>query len=45
VVANPSRIKSDLGWQSLYDLDSTIRSAWDAWQVSTKEKSEVLMRR
>lgn len=44
VVANPARIRTELGWRSRYDLDNTIRSAWDAWQVSTKKKSEVLMR-
>jgi UDP-glucose 4-epimerase len=31
VVADATRIRSELGWQSKYDLDSIIESAWRAW--------------
>lgn len=34
VVANPTRIRDDLGWKSRHDLDSIIGSAWNAWPDS-----------
>ncbi|TWD80178.1 UDP-glucose 4-epimerase [Kribbella amoyensis] len=34
VVADPARIRADLGWSARYDLDAMVRSAWDAWQYA-----------
>jgi UDP-glucose 4-epimerase len=31
VVADPARIRRDLGWQAKYDLDAMISSAWSAF--------------
>jgi UDP-glucose 4-epimerase len=31
VVADPTRMHADMGWQSRHDLDSIIQSAWQAW--------------
>ncbi|MDX6239405.1 MAG: UDP-glucose 4-epimerase [Kribbellaceae bacterium] len=32
VVADPSRIESELGWSAKHDLESMVRTAWEAWQ-------------
>jgi UDP-glucose 4-epimerase len=32
VVADPTRIHRDLDWEAKHDLDSMVRSAWEAWQ-------------
>ncbi|MGC4937296.1 UDP-glucose 4-epimerase GalE [Kribbella sp. DT2] len=34
VVADPARIHQDLDWEAKHDLDSMVRSAWEAWQYS-----------
>jgi UDP-glucose 4-epimerase len=34
VVADPARIHRDLDWSAKHDLDSMVRSAWEAWQYS-----------
>jgi UDP-glucose 4-epimerase len=31
VVADATKIRTQLGWQSAHDLESIIESAWDAW--------------
>jgi UDP-glucose 4-epimerase len=32
VVADPSRIEAELGWCAKHDLESMVRTAWEAWQ-------------
>jgi UDP-glucose 4-epimerase len=32
VVADPSRIEAELGWSAKHDLESMVRTAWEAWQ-------------
>jgi UDP-glucose 4-epimerase len=34
VVADASKIKDELGWQSSHDLDGIVESAWAAWATS-----------
>jgi UDP-glucose 4-epimerase len=34
VVADPSKIRAELGWQSRHKLESIIDSAWQAWCAS-----------
>jgi UDP-glucose 4-epimerase len=33
VIADASKIRDDLGWQSKHDLDSIVESAWAAWSA------------
>jgi UDP-glucose 4-epimerase len=35
VVADPSKIRAELGWQSRHKLESIIDSAWQAWCAPT----------
>jgi UDP-glucose 4-epimerase len=39
VVADPTRIRTELGWRSRHDLEGTIGSAWDAWRVVSDERA------
>jgi UDP-glucose 4-epimerase len=32
VVADPSLIEAELGWSAKHDLESMVRTAWEAWQ-------------
>jgi UDP-glucose 4-epimerase len=32
VIADATKIRTELGWQASHDLDSIIASAWQAWQ-------------
>jgi UDP-glucose 4-epimerase len=34
VVADPSRIEAALGWSAKHDLESMVRTAWEAWQLA-----------
>jgi UDP-glucose 4-epimerase len=36
LVANVSKAKEILGWQSRFRLHDIVQSAWNAWQVSHK---------
>lgn len=35
VVADPAKIRSELGWQSTHNLHDTVESAWRAWSAPT----------
>ncbi|MFD6860656.1 UDP-glucose 4-epimerase GalE [Rhodococcus sp. NPDC060090] len=36
VVADATRIRTELGWKARHDLDDIVSSAWEAWSVSRK---------
>jgi UDP-glucose 4-epimerase len=39
VVADPTKIRTELGWRSQHDLKGAVESAWQAWSVFSRSGS------